>query len=176
MSLGVCLQVVGGGLEALSVVVLAIGITKTRAAFLDEPAWIVRSFNVLVRPLRRLFRRPVVIQARGAAVLTAAGEVSARGIVIPDWSRLSPEESIQRLQQIADRHEEEISHLLGRVRKEERERRAAQTEEQRERESQSESLGRRITEAATGGLRYETWGATFLALGIGVTVAGRWIG
>jgi hypothetical protein len=175
VNLGLSLQVIGGALEALSVIALAIGITKTRAAFLDRPAWFVRVIGRMRRWLQRLFRRPVVIHARGASILAAA-QASGRATVKPDWSRLGPQESVQRLQEISDRHEEAITDLLGRIERESRERAAAYEEEQTARNELGASLNRRIVEAATGGLKYEAWGASFLALGIGLTLLGLIVG
>jgi hypothetical protein len=176
MSAGNWLQVIGGFLELLGLGFVALGITETRRRFTDRPSLVSRA----VAPVRRLWAR---VFRRGSSVnleVQSAGHTSTSGSLrlmqTVAWDKLTDQEAVERLKEIANRHEEEIDRLAGEIEQERRERqeqdgllRSALTTLQQDFDS-------KIRLAAAGGLTLETWGAGLLAVGIILTIAGVWIG
>jgi len=157
-------QVVGVGLQTLGVLVLISGVLRTRIFLGDRPLR-----DKATAPLRRWWRKvlgrpPVALTGR--VEMTADAILSVGGVVVkPDWSKLSSEGRLRRLQEIADRHEEELTKAGSELRKERREREEADRREQAERQRLGTELEKRIRDASAAGLTREMVGSALVLVG-----------
>lgn len=170
MVLSQWLQIAGGGCELIGLGTVALGVSETRRTFTNRPS-LVAKLTAPARRLIRRFRRRKTVVAAGASVIGVAS-MAARGVVKTNWEQLSLKEKVERLQSVADRHEDMISDLGARVDKETEERQAGDSREQREREEVRRTLEQRISDAAAGGLSLETVGVAFFALGVALSTWG----
>ena len=153
------------------------GISKTRQRFLPGRPLLRSKALAPVRRLKdRILRRRRDAIAAPATIRAPAFVSSGRGHVIVNWEGLADAEALERLKEIADRHGEEIARMFIEIGEERRERTEQARIERSERLADKEDLSAKIRLAAAGGLTIETWGATFLAIGIGLTIWGVWIG
>lgn len=176
MTAGEWLQVVGGALELLGLGAVMLGISETRRRFTDRPSLVHRASAPIRRGWARLFRRgkSVTLEIHSAGHATASGSVRLMQIVA--WDKLTDQEALKRLKEIANRHEEAIDRLADEIATERRERGREDRAERSERLANKEDLDAEIRLAAAGGLTLETWGAALLALGIILTATGVWVG
>lgn len=177
MTAGAWLQVIGGALELLGLGTVMLGISETRTRFTDRPSVASRALAAFRRLWARLFRRGKTVHLgevhMGADALLSG---SARLMKIVAWDELTDQEALERLKEIANRHEEAIDRLAGEIETERRERGRDVEAERSERVAAKQDLDAKIRLAAAGGLTLETWGAGLLAVGIILTIIGVWIG
>jgi hypothetical protein len=164
------LAVIGSAFELFGLFVLALGIIETRQTFdPSRPSLAYRIFGPLIRRINRWRGRVHTLEIDAAShAHTAANAVMRRGFSFQGGL----EENVQRLQAIAQDHENSIADLQSALDREQRERETgdkAGAEALREIEQR---LHNRIREAAAGGLAKETWGVGLFFLGVVFTLLG----
>jgi hypothetical protein len=171
MPFGHWLQIVGAVFELLGLLTVAIGISKTRARFTDEPSLPDRLWAGTKRLAGRVaahfgYRRDATVKTAKASAFVSVGGKARGTVMLGPGDDVELEERIERMRQMVNDHSERLSKLDVRIDQEQEDRQSGDELAEQQRQELRRELKDLIGEAAAGGLRLETAGAILFALGI----------
>jgi hypothetical protein len=165
---GTALQIAGLCDELIGLGATVLGIINTRRQFTDKPG-IVDEVRASIRHAFGKLRGKPPTQKVAAKSLESQWGVGEPTVTQDDWRELTLEKRVDRLRDETRALRDDLTNkgqqLLQAIDAE------AQTRDQL-----VKALRQRIAELAGGGLGLQTFGATSIFCGLGVTIIGVWIG
>lgn len=166
------LQLFRGFFEIAGLVRVALGIVETRRAFdPDCPGVLQKIARAVAGFVARLTRRNVSVNV-GASDILAVSSMEVGRINVQYGFEGSLEERVERLQEIAQQHEDGLDEIAESIGSQTDRLRADIRSLQDSLRESEEKLTRRVSEAATNGLTLETWGVFLFVIGVVLTAWG----
>jgi hypothetical protein len=176
VSAGTYLQIAGAVCELGGLTTVAWGIADTSERFGTPPGTLRRAWAGVRRTSKRLIRRRrdavVPVEVTAAVSMVGGGSMSARATVgFGPWDEVPLEETIGRLRHASESEQSESNDIVQLLDGEEKARRASDERHEGRVDEVRRELTEIIQEASAGGLRLQTVGVWFFALGV---VLGMW--
>ena len=160
------IRAVGGLLQLVGVLAVALGVRETRLEFTDKPGTVKAAGKWIAAYARRLFHRRQRLTLHPEHIESTSTVDAVTVSLRRAWEQLSIEERVDRLNERLAVVERQANDFRSELDREMQVRRAEANAERHARERADEQLRQRISSLAGFGLRLEALGAFFLGFGV----------